>query len=215
MTDWAAQILRNHDLTRMGHLQRVEDANLGLGWLYYSLARIVRPRIVVVIGSFRGFAPLMFGKALADNLEGGKVVFIDPSLVDDFWKDAPTVARYFADLGAPNVEHHLCTTQEFMHSKAYQTLEPVGLLFVDGYHSLEQVRFDHEAFQPRMASDGLVLFHDSKRVRTAKIYGPDRWYEHQVKLYMDALKLDSAWQVFDLPFGEGVTLVRKAADENS
>jgi hypothetical protein len=63
----------------MGHLQRVEDANLGLGWIYYGLARVIRPKTAVVIGLYRGFVPLVLGKALADNLDGSRVTFLDPS----------------------------------------------------------------------------------------------------------------------------------------
>ena len=37
MQDWIGRLFENHDLTRMGHGQRVEDLNLGLGWVYYGL----------------------------------------------------------------------------------------------------------------------------------------------------------------------------------
>ena len=96
--DWIAALFEHPNLLRMGHAQRTDDQNLGLGWLYYALARIVRPTTVVVIGSFRGFAPLVFARALADNAEGGQLHFIDPSLVDDFWKDAAAVRAYFGEL---------------------------------------------------------------------------------------------------------------------
>src|SRR5262245_880449 len=99
MMDWIARLFEHPDLLRMGHAQRAADLNLGLGWLYYSLARMVRPRTAVAIGSYRGFVPLVLGKALADNLEPGEVVFIDPSFVDDFWKDAENVAAHFARFG--------------------------------------------------------------------------------------------------------------------
>src|SRR4051794_4543329 len=84
--DWIEKLFETPALAAMGHAQSVPDANLGLGWIYYGLARVIRPQTVVVIGSYRGFAPLVLGKALNDNLDGGKVVFIDPSMVDDFWK---------------------------------------------------------------------------------------------------------------------------------
>ena len=59
MHDWIAHLFRDKDMLRMGHGQRVEDRNLGLGWVYYALARLLRPEKVVVIGSYRGFAPLV------------------------------------------------------------------------------------------------------------------------------------------------------------
>ncbi len=209
MTDWIAALFQHRDLTRMGHGQRVEDLNLGLGWLYYALARVLRPARVVVIGSFRGFVPLVLGKALVDNTEGGSVDFIDPSLVDDFWKDPQRVRDHFASFGITNVRHFLMTTQQFVETDAYRDLADVGIVFVDGYHSEEQARFDYEAFRDRLAPDGIVLFHDSTRLRVSGIYGAGRAYEHRVKCFLDGLKRDPALQVLDLPFADGVTLVRK------
>jgi predicted O-methyltransferase YrrM len=195
----------------MGHGQRTPDLNLGLGWVYYGLARAIRPARVVVIGSWRGFVPLVLGRALADNGEGGEVWFIDPSLVDDFWKDPKVVADYFAGFGVTNIRHFPMTTQQFVESEAYRSLGAVGMVFIDGYHSEEQARFDYEAFEDRLAPDGVILFHDSIRVRTSRIYGPGRHYEHRVKSFIDTLKKNPALQVFDLALFDGVTLVRKTA----
>jgi predicted O-methyltransferase YrrM len=206
---WIAKLFENKDLLRMGHLQRAEDNNLGLGWIYYALARTLRPKTVVSIGSWRGFVPMVLAKALADNAEGGEVVFIDPSLVDDFWRSPDKVTAHFAAYGIDNIRHFLNTTQEFVETDAYRGLGPVGMLFVDGYHSAEQARYDYEAFREKLTDDAIVLFHDSVAVRTARIYGPDRHYDHRVVDYMDDLKKDPTLQLFDLDFGGGVTLARK------
>ncbi len=210
MKQWIEELFKDPELLEMGHLQREEDSNLGFGWVYYGLARALRPRTVVVIGSYRGFVPLMFGKALGENLEGGTVYFIDPSYVDDFWKDAEQVNQYFAGFGVANVRHFLMTTQQFVESDAYRNLSDVGIVFVDGYHSEEQARFDYEAFEPRLATDGLVLFHDSAKVRPSKIYGEEQVYDHRVKCLIDEFKLNVDLQVFDIPIGDGITLVRKS-----
>jgi predicted O-methyltransferase YrrM len=207
---WIAGLFENKDLLGMGHHQRADDLNLGLGWIYYGLVRTMRPQLIVSIGSYRGFVPLVLGKALADNGGGGEVVFIDPSMVDDFWKDAATVEAHFAGHGVTNVRHHLMTTQEFAQSEAFRSLGPIGLLFVDGYHSAEQARIDHETFEPRLRPDAIVLFHDSIRVRLTRIYGADKPYEHRVRDYMEDLKRDGRYQVFDIGFGGGLSLVQKA-----
>ena len=215
MTNWIANLLSHPDLVRMGHGQRAEDNNLGLGWLYYALARALRPATVVVIVSFRGFVPLVFGKALTDNQESGQVVFIDPSLVDDFWKNPQGVREHFATFGISNIHHHLMTTQQFVQSDAYRTLGPVGIVFVDGYHSQEQARFDFAAFKDRLTPNGMALFHDSIRIRISRIYGADRPYEHRVKSFVDELKQERGLQVFDIPLFEGVTLVRRLAEPST
>jgi len=212
MRNWINTLFENKDLLRMGHHQRAEDANLGLGWLYYALARVLRPSRVVVIGSFRGFVPLIFSKALADNSEGGEVWFIDPSIVDDFWKDPSVVQQFFGGFGVSNIKHFLMTTQQFVMSESYRSLEGIGIVFIDGYHSEQQARFDYEAFQANLCPEGIILFHDSVKVRISRMYGPDRPYEHRVKCFVDKLKDDSGLQVFDLPFGDGVTFVRKVGN---
>lgn len=209
LNHWIAGLFEHPDLLRMGHAQRRDDLNLGLGWLYYALGRMLRPARAVVIGSYRGFAPLVFARALADNSEEGSVCFIDPSLVDDFWKDDERVRAYFLSMGVANVTHHAMTTQQFVDSDAYRELDQIGIVFVDGYHTAEQARFDFHAFADKLAPQGVVLLHDSIWRETSPIYGPGREYVRNVVDFVDELKGSADWQTFDVPFGGGVTMVRR------
>lgn len=208
MQDFIRQLFSDPQMLRMGHAQRGEDMNLGLGWIYYGLARLIRPRIAVVIGSYRGFVPAVIARALADNTEQGEVVFIDPSLADDFWQDPERVQAHFANLGTANVRHYRQTTQEFAAGADYAALGTVGLVMVDGYHSAEQARFDYLAFLPKLSADGAVIFHDTLRERTSTFYGPDRAYQHTVCHLMERLRSLPGMEVLTLPFGAGATLVR-------
>jgi hypothetical protein len=200
------------EMLRMGHQQRAEDLNLGLGWLYYALGRIIRPERAVVIGSFRGFTPRVIGKALADNLEGGEVLFIDPSLADGFWADAASVDQYFHDQGVDNVRHFCGTTQEYVKSEAYHNLTGIGLLMVDGYNTADQARFDYLAFLDKLTESAVVLFHDSIVPKQSKFYGDDKAYRHNVYCLMDRLRKTPGLEVLNLPFGAGLTLVRGRPD---
>ena len=214
--DWVAHLLECPDLQRMGHHQRVEDQNLGLGWLYYAFGRILRSRLAVVIGSWRGFAPIMIAKALQDNLESGEVIFIDPSLADDFWKDATRVKDYFRGYGVANIRHFPMTTQQFIATGDYRALGKLGLVFIDGLHTAEQASFDYDAFSGLLEPRGLVMFHDSMIVRPDKVYGSEKAYGMSVKLFVDRLKQDPSLQLLDLPFGHtGLTLLRKLDEEAS
>lgn len=215
LTAWIAHLYAYPGMLRMGHNQCAEDLNLGLGWIYYGLARLARPRQAVVIGSWRGFAPMVIARACQDN-QAGEVTFIDPSLVDDFWKDPAATSAHFAGFGIHNISHHLATTQQFVQTEAYRQIADVGLLFIDGYHTAEQARFDYLAFEKQLAPRALVLFHDSMGERTSGIYGRDRAYEVTVRDYMDELRRDVGLQLIDLPFGTGLTVMRKVppgADE--
>jgi predicted O-methyltransferase YrrM len=213
MQDWIATLFANRDLVRMGHAQRLEDLNLGMGWLYYGLTRLVRPRQVVVIGSWRGFAPIVFARGLADNVEGGRVVFIEPSLVDAHWADPRRVREHFARYDVANIDHHRVTTQQFVESEEYRELGEVGIVFIDGYHTAEQARFDYEAFAHLVPKNGLVLFHDSVESGTSILYGEERHYERTVRLFVDELKREPSLQVLDLPFCGGLTIVRRAGGQ--
>jgi hypothetical protein len=211
--DWITRLLDDPDMLDMGHCQRREDGNLGMGWLYYGLARLIRPRRAVVIGSWRGFTPIVIGRALAANTEDGVVHFVDPSLVDDFWRDPGRVEEHFASHGVTNVVHHLMTTQQFVETDECRSLTDVGLLLVDGYHTAEQARFDYEAFRDRLTPEAVTLFHDSVAEYDSRLYGEDRRYRYSVVRYLDELKADPALQVLDLPFGFGLTLVRTIGGE--
>jgi hypothetical protein len=135
LTQWIGRLYAHPALLRMGHNQSAADLNLGLGWIYYGLGRLIQPTRAVVIGSYRGFVPLVIARALQDNARPGRVTFIDPSRVDDFWRDPARTQAWFASFGLDNVEHHLTTTQDFVGSAAYAAVNDVGLLFVDGYHT--------------------------------------------------------------------------------
>lgn len=211
LNGWIARLYSNPELLRMGHNQRAEDLNLGLGWLYYGIARLVRPRRAVVIGSWRGFVPLVIAKACHDNLEHGDVHFIDPSLADDFWKDPAATQAHFRDFGLDNVRHHLHTTQEFITRPEYAELTDIGLLFIDGYHTADQARFDYEAFADRLAPRAIIFFHDSMILKPSGIYGAERRYDVDVRHYMDELRKDPDLQLLDLPFGTGLTVMRKVS----
>lgn len=213
MEDWISHLFQNEDLLRMGHCQRSEDLNLGMGWLYYGFTRLLRPEKIVVIGSWRGFSPLVFAKALDDNVEKGKLDFIDPSLVDDFWKKPEQIQQHFKNFNMDNINHHLMTTQDFVETTAYEKLDEIGVLFIDGMHTAEQARFDYEAFRNKIMDNGLIFFHDSIEVSKVNwLYGENKAYDRTVKVFIDELKNESNLQILDLPFAKGLTIVRKISN---
>ena len=113
------------DAKPLGHHEDPAKGNLGFGFLYYSLARMLRPRHVLVIGSGFGFSVVCFGLGLKDNGRG-RLSFVDPSysiLTDgpfktvggtSQWHDPAKVRRHFARFGLEDiVTHHCMTSAEF------------------------------------------------------------------------------------------------------
>ncbi|WP_158218581.1 class I SAM-dependent methyltransferase [Synechococcus sp. 1G10] len=195
------------DLWEMGHGQDFERRELGLGWTYYGLARTLRPRLAVIIGSWRGFVPLLIGRAIQDNDNRGRILFIDPSFADDHWKDG-RADKYFASYGITCIEHRQQTSQEVVQSADFMQLE-VDFLFIDGLHTEEQCRLEFEAFLPQLAPGAIALFHDSHSQILSEIYGPEKRYKHTTWRYVEELRGHADLQVFDLAIAQGVTLVQR------
>jgi hypothetical protein len=101
------------------------------------------------------------------------------------------------------------TTQELLASDTYRTLPPLGLAFLDGMHTAEQAAIDWEAVQPKLAPGAVVCFHDSFNQKASPMYGPGRAYRCSVGRFLDTLRARDDLQVFDLPLGPGLTLVRR------
>lgn len=199
----------------MGHGQSKKDRNIGLGWLYYAQVRISKPKIIICIGSWRGFVPIILGHALKDNGMKGKLIFIDPSLVDDFWKNKKDTNKWFKKFGLTNIDHHLMTTQEFVGTKLYKTLDKIGIVFIDGYHSAYQAEYDFKAFKDKLSPNGSVFFHDSVRKFTSPIYGKRNVYTHDVYKFIKKIKQSRKYQCLDFYEGSGVTLLKKTFSANS
>lgn len=215
MKNWIDSLFSNEEMLKMGHHQRAGDSNLGLGWIYYGLVRTIRPQTVVSIGSWRGFVPIILAKALKDNEDGGRLVFIDPSLVDDFWKNPEAVKNHFLKHGLDNITHYRLTTEQFSTTKDYEALAEIGLLFVDGYHDVKHASFDFETFEGKLSDCAITVFHDSVREFMTGIYGEGKAYTQDVFRYMDQLKASPGYQVLDFPFDSGMTLIRKITDPNA
>ena len=152
---WLEQIVSNPELMSMGHGQRAGDKNLGMGWMYYALARMYRPATVVCIGSWRGFVPMMFARGMQDNAQSGTVHFVDPGMVDDHWQSPESVSEWFDHHDVNNITHHKKTTQQFVETNIYRNLHNIDILFVDGYHSAEQAQYDHEAFVSKLSTNSI------------------------------------------------------------
>ncbi len=101
----------------LGHHEDPASLNIGFGFLYYELARALRPRHVVVIGSGYGFSVVCLALGLKDN-GGGTLSFIDPSYSvvrhgplrtiggASQWDDPDQVRAYFGRFGVADLVRH-------------------------------------------------------------------------------------------------------------
>ena len=185
----------------MGQGARPSAGHLGLGHLYYALARLYRPNVVVCVGSHRGFAPVCFALGLAANRQG-TCTLIDPGKVDRYWHDPSTVRRLNETFGLDGRLRHLRkTTQQVVADTSLP--ESIDLLYIDGDHSYDGVKFDFEHLGQKVRPGGLILLHDA----TAVGQGFTPW---EVKRFLEAEVYGRPeYETFLLPFGAGLTMVRK------
>jgi predicted O-methyltransferase YrrM len=126
--------------------------------LLYRLARDARSGPFVEIGRFKGGSTIVFASALPDGVELWSYdlhVALRPDMpgaeLDAELRDA--LARYGLD-----GKVHLVVADS-------RTVEPPGkpleLLFVDGDHSYEGAKADHERWSAFVRPGGHLLFHDA------------------------------------------------------
>jgi len=212
-----AEILRH--AKPLGHREEPSTLNLGFGFLYYSLVRMLRPRHVVVIGSGYGFSVVCLALGLKDNGDGA-VSFVDPSYSlfrhgplrtvggASNWDDPQGVRAHFARFGVADlVTHFKMTSAEFFGRYPAAGLPDIDLAFIDGNHSYEDVRHDFLAALGCMRRNAYMLLHDTN------IYVREFVGHAGVKRRLKVVERErDRFQVVDFPFASGVALVRVVSE---
>jgi predicted O-methyltransferase YrrM len=141
------------------------DFSSGLGdsaHLLYGLARSLKPRIAVEIGSARGRSACFVGLALKEN-GSGRLYAIDPH-IQTAWNDLGAIDT-FSTMRQNVAELDLGGVVEIVRSTSADAAatwsEPIDLLFIDGDHSYDAVKADWTRFSPFVSEFGVVVFHDT------------------------------------------------------
>jgi predicted O-methyltransferase YrrM len=145
-------------------LERLEMPS-GLGdsaWALYGLVRSMKPQVCVEIGSAQGRSACFIGTALRDN-GMGKLYAIDPHCQTD-WNDTASIDTYsimMRNIRRLKLQKHVEIVREMSNTAAQRWSLPIDLLFIDGDHSYEGVKYDWNAFVSFVQPFGLVIFHDT------------------------------------------------------
>jgi len=203
----------------LGHNENPANLNLGFGFLYYGLARTLRPKHVVVIGSGYGFSVVCLALALKDNAKG-RLSFVDPaySVLTDGpfktvggtaqWTDPGQVTRHFARFGVEGiVTHHRLRSDEFFARHADLGVPEIDMAFIDGSHAYKDVRQDFLSVLRHSRKNAYVLLHDTN------IYVRELVRHAGVKRWLKTVRRqEGAFEVLDFPFSSGVAVVRVLKD---
>jgi len=200
------------DLKPMGQATNPREDNLGLGWIYYGLVRALRPKLVVEIGSYRGFSTMCLACGIRDNSSRkGKLISIDPGMEDGYWHEPTTVpflSRAFG-ISAQMWEHHLCRSDEFW---AKSPLLQIDLCLIDGDHTYEGAMEDLNTYGK---ASSYFLFHDrlNRSLEDNPCAKPTPKRGHScVDAMDDWLKANPEFEECTLNVGSTVNIVRRKSD---
>jgi predicted O-methyltransferase YrrM len=199
----------------LGHYENRQNLNLGFGFIYYGVARALRPKHVLVIGSGYGFSVVCLALALKDNSQG-QLTFIDPSysVLKDGpfktvggrgrWTEADAVKTHFRRFGVEDiVSHYKLRSDEFFPQYDSFSLPPLDLAFIDGSHTFKDVRYDFSQVMEYSRKNTYIFLHDTN------IYLRELFKQAGVKKWLKFLREnDLAFEVVNFPFSSGVALVR-------
>jgi len=199
----------------MGHYEQTLNLNLGFGFIYYGVARALRPQHILVIGSGYGFSVICLALALKDN-GAGFLSFVDPSysLLKDgpmktlggrgTWNDPADVSRHFERFGVEKiVTYHRHRSDDFFSCYQDLGLPAVDIAFIDGNHAFRNVKEDFINVVKQSRKNSYVFLHDTN------IYVREMLRHSGVKRWLKILRREEkAFELVDFPFSSGVALVR-------
>lgn len=158
------QFLIKHFHGYNGHHVNHQTGNIGFGFLHYAFIIAKKPERVLCIGSEQGFIPAICALACKENNKG-HVDFVDANKTNEqtnhwggkgFWGNNDPQKHFSAFELEEWLTPHITTSKQFADNNQAR----YEYIFIDADHSYSGVKFDYETFWPRLATGGMMGFHD-------------------------------------------------------
>ena len=155
----------------------------GHRWFAYDLVRWQQPTRLVELGTHWGCSFFAFAQAVMDGEIDAECHAVDTWEGDpDAGFYGPEVYESFTGIvstwfDSVDIHVHRMTFDEALTAFEDQSID---LLHIDGFHEYESVRHDFETWLPKVAANGVVLFHD---VNPESGYGSATYWKELRELY--------------------------------
>lgn len=150
----------------------------------YDLVANVKPRTIVELGTYKGTSFFSFCQAVKDLNLKTRLYAVDS------WQGDPHAGFYDDQVFKKFIEikerfyHGLEISpinETFDDALKYVKDNSIDLLHIDGYHTYQAVKHDFETWLPKVASNAIILFHDTNEHRDD--FGVYRLWEELTNIY--------------------------------
>lgn len=133
--------------------------------LYELAATVPSDLLIVEIGAFKGKSSCYLGAGAQGGL-GAKVVSIDPwDLPGNIngkhnFNQPEVLETWKAQVALCGLENQVTPLRTFSYSAARNWTQKIGMLFIDGGHTYNEVKNDYQAFIRWLVPGGILVFDD-------------------------------------------------------
>ncbi|MDP4099341.1 class I SAM-dependent methyltransferase [Paenibacillus sp. P96] len=135
----------------------------------YDLVRFLKPKIIVELGTHWGASFFSFCQAIKDEGYEAQCYGVDTWQGDGHSGSYDSTVYETIQRAVSQLYQKEAVPVRSLFDDALDRFadESIDLLHIDGFHSYEAVSHDYETWLPKVADNGIVLFHDI----SARYYG--------------------------------------------
>lgn len=159
----------------------------------YDLVRFMEPESIVELGAHKGGSFFAFCQAVKDAKLSTELIAVDT------WKGDEHAGAYgeevfelFGKIVKECFAEQKVVLRRMLFEEAMAEVpdESIELLHIDGLHTYEAVKGDFESWLPKLAKNGVVLFHDTAEDTG---YGSAEYWKDLKAEYKHFLEFPHSW----------------------